>query len=75
MTDEVNKGRHVFTVNVGRDCHELEVQADDFHVDSDGIHFFTEPDPQNPEGVTRCFVSHPAVVRVGRQDRSPEALK
>ena len=66
MTNETTprRGRHVFTVNAGREMLEFEQAADDFEVDGTGVHFFIEGEQAD----TVAFVSHPCIVRKGEPD-------
>lgn len=59
--DTPRKGRHIFTVNAGRDMLEFEVDADDFEVAGEGVHFVRNADTD--QAVVCAFVSHPCIVR------------
>lgn len=51
----------IFAVNAGRDMHEFEVEANDYEVTAEGVHFITQHGAVADYVI--AFVSHPCIVR------------
>lgn len=58
-------GRNRYVVNAGRDMLETEIQADDYEIDGNGVHFWMEA--EGDAVTTIAFVSHPCMVQLDNE--------